>query len=469
VDSENQFGTNNFARQNSAELAADAYHSGPASDSSDSVFDFCRSPQRFLVDLAVAGGPVAKFKINGEPFALLSDPELVHSVLNGNMRDYEKGALYDIPRTAFGDSIFTVDGEDWVALQSAIGPLFSRRRINELSGLINCLVDNRVAGWRGLRNDEDVDLLSATKSLAFEIIGRGLLGISHDRLLTELFEALSQIDRLEAVRLHFLAQRIPTMSGPFRPSAALFERIDQLIYRIVDEEISFPYMPGGLISGAMSSKVFNELSAEGKRRFIRDLIASMVTAGYVSTGESMFWALYLLARHPEAQSRARAEIHASGALTGSGPRHMHTDWSSIGSLPFFSAVLNESLRLYPPAWMIGRIAKTRVRLKGEDIQEGTRLICSPFVLHRVPELWPDPEEFRPERFLSGAKIPASSFIPFGSGARACLGRQVAMMEISSLVGAVIARFEVQALENSVSVAGAFSLQPRERVLFRLLQ
>jgi len=184
-----------------------------------------------------------------------------------------------------------------------------------------------------------------------------------------------------------------------------------------------------------------------------------LTAGFVSTGESMFWTLYLLARHPEVQARVQAEVRTGGEAGND---------SAGRSLPYLTAVLNESLRLYPPAWFIGRVTRRDVRFGTAEISAGTRLICSPFVLHRMPALWPDPEAFRPERFLPGAAIVPRSFIPFSAGRRGCIGRSIAMMELSALVGAVLSRFDVRiASMQPAELAAAFTMHPRERVLFRL--
>src|SRR5262249_27387023 len=117
-----------------------------------------------------------------------------------------------------------------------------------------------------------------------------------------------------------------------------------------------------------------------------------------------------------------------------------------------------------------RIARKHMYLEGVEIPSGTRLICSPFVLHRMPALWPNPEEFQPERFLPSATLPPRSFIPFSVGMRGCLGRALATMEISALIEAVLSRFDVQVVSlDQVSLAAAFSMHPRERVLFRLLR
>lgn len=436
-----------------------------AADSVDRVFEFCRSPHRFLLDLALSEGPVARFRIGGECFASLSDPELIHAVLAGSMDDFERGSLADIPRTTFGDGIFTVDGPAWVARQADLAPFFSRPRLGRLAGTTADLVGEQLERWNGLTNGDSIDMLTATRRLAFDVVRIGLLGISNPALSDALFDALNACARIEAVRLHYLAKRIPGIGGPFQKTAHL-DRLDRVLREIVDEKLAAADGPGepltDMIGASLQNPSFQGLALEEQRKFLRDLIASMMTAGYLSTGESMFWALYLLARHPEAQTRAQAEIRSGIAASGAG------DWSFTAGLPYLSAVLNESLRLYPPVWFVGRVARRPVRLGGLEIPEGTALICSPFILHRMPQLWPDPEDFRPDRFLAGATPAPRAFIPFGAGSRACLGRSLAMMTMSALVGATLSRFEVSVASAApVSLAAAFTMHPRERIFFRL--
>jgi cytochrome P450 len=412
----------------------------------DLALDFCRSPQHFLLNLARAQGPAARFRLTNEFFAVLSDPEAVYAVLNGSPEDYEKGDLYEILRGAFGESVFTIDGGGWKEMRAVLTPLFSRQRMLALSPIIDELVARQIEKWGHLPADAPVDLLTVSKRLAFDVVSRGLLGVPPGPVSDELFEALSRIDRTESVRLYYLAKRVPGISTAFR-GTPLLGAIDRVAYGIAESRLSNPGSTDDLIGGARASPFFAELSVTQRLTFVRDLVASMLTAGYVSSGEGIFWTFYLLALHPEAQAAVREDA---------------------GSPTWATAVYQEALRLYPPAWFIGRIARKAVRVQFEEFTAGTRLVCSPFVLHRMSAIWPDPDAFRPERFLPGAVVTPKTYIPFGAGARACLGRLLATMEATAFVAATLACFDLQVVSGApVSLTGAFSMQPREPVLFRL--
>jgi cytochrome P450 len=232
-------------------------------------------------------------------------------------------------------------------------------------------------------------------------------------------------------------------------------RANDLLDGIVSRRLASPEQADDVIGALLASPAIAELPPDRRRVVVRDVIASLLSAGYVSTGESMFWILYHLARHPEVQARAREEV-----LAASGPL--------VDAPPYLAAVMNESMRLYPPAWYIGRATRRPMQLGGVDIPVGTQVICSPFALHRSPALWPNPETFSPERFLPGSTVVPRSFIPFSTGPRACIGRVLSLMEMTSLVSATLTAVEIElSSDPPVTLTGTYSMQPRERICLRL--
>ncbi|RYY82024.1 MAG: cytochrome P450, partial [Comamonadaceae bacterium] len=364
------------------------------------------------------------------------------------------------------DGIITVDGSGWIEQHAMLAPLFARRRMRQLEPLIADAVRRLVASWASVCADEPVDVLGGARRLAFDVVATGLLGIEDDALADGLFDTLIDVDRSESVRLLYLAKRFraggKSASGFERSmQARTVERLDGLTGAVADAFLARASQPDDLIGSVMAHADFAAFTPERKRRFLCDLVATMLSAGYVTTGESIFWALYLLAKHPAAQRRAREEIVARAS-------------SDIGAVPmeappFLAAAINESQRLYPPVWLLGRVALRDVRVGDVEIAAGTRVVCSPYVLHRLPALWPDAAQYRPERFLPGASaaiVPRSHF-PFGTGMRACLGRGLAMMEMSALLGTTLSRFDVTlASEAPLTLAAAYSMHAREQVLFR---
>lgn len=443
----------------------------------DSLMPFCQAPQQFLLQLAQGGAPLARFRLHDEQFVLVCDPDAVYAVLNGSFDDYGKGDLYDIPRSTMGEGLITWEGEDWRDPHAMLAPLFARRRLRELEPLIVGCVQQQLAAW-AQHGDSPIDLFPACKRFAFDVVSRGLLGITDDAVASALFATVSELDRIEALRVHYLARRFgvaATGNGGFAQSALgrACDRLDQLAFAIVEQRLAQALQSDDLLGAAISSTLVASLMPHEQRQFLRNLIVTMLIAGYATTGESVFWTLYLLARHPEVQQRTHAALQAHSLTPTQHTEHVaapHTAAVRFDMPAQLSAVINESQRLYPPVWFMGRITRRPVQLCGVGIDADTRLLCSPLVLQRQPQLWPDASCFRPERFLPGAaaSVVPRAFIPFGTGLRACIGRGLAMMELAALVGSAVQRFEFGLVSQREPVlTAAFSLQPREPVQFVL--
>lgn len=433
-------------------------------DLPDSLMPFCAAPHDFLLKTGLAGAD-ARFRMNDEIFLVLSDPTSIHAVLNGKPADFEKGAIVEVPRISWRDGIITAEGQDWVEQHAIFAPAFARRRVRQLEPLIAALVTRQVEAWAALPAGEPVDILLAANRLAFDVVAKGLLGVADGALADALFDTLGILDRTETLRLNYLAKRFAgggqRIAGRSVHTDAL-ERMDRLAEAVADERLSRTTQPDDLIGAVMATAEFRAYAPARQRTFLADQVTTLLAAGYVTTGESIFWGLYLLARHPAAQARARAGILAeTGAGRGVVP---------IDAPPFLAAAFNESQRLYPPVWFMGRVARRDIRIGEIDIAAGTRVICSPYVLHRNPAVWPDSDQYRPERFLAGAIPPVAprALIPFGTGMRMCLGRGLALMEMSAIGCMTLARFELALVDDAPIVLPAtFSMHPRDPVLFRL--
>jgi cytochrome P450 len=431
----------------------------------DSLMAFAQAPQQFLLDLALSGSK-PRFRINDETFLVLSDPASMHAVLNGKLDDFEKGATVEIPRASWRDGIITVEGDGWVEQHAMFAPMFTRRRVRQLEPLIRERVNSLIETWSDLPPGEPVNLLKAASRLAFDVVAIGLLGVTDPALADDLFQTLGDLERVETVRITYLVKRMRASahSGAFPRSAhaEVLDRMDRLSLAVADERLSRPEPSDDMLGDLMETDVFKAYGPERKRAFLADQVVTLLAAGFVTTGESMFWALYLLAKHPQVQARAREDVLVhTGAASGEPP---------IDAPPFVAAAFNESLRLYPPVWFMGRVARRDVMVGDTEIAADTRVLCSPYVLHRIPALWPDSDQYRPDRFLKGAEPPIAprSLIAFGTGMRTCLGRGLALMEMSALVCMTLARFEIELVSDKpLTLSAAYTLQPRERVLFQL--
>lgn len=419
----------------------------PQFDLPDRVFEFCRAPHDFLLRMAQAGR-IVPFRLSSEIYAATGDPDILHRIFNAKPEDFHRGDFPEIIEPAFGRNILTMEGPEWAALRNAMAPLFTPARLEAMRASAQSVIGAHLEKWSSFaRTGEPFELLAATKRLAFDIVANTFVRIEDD-IADNAFEAFNRMDRMEAVRIYMLARRAKGIGSGFRPSAANAQ-MDRVLYALAGRRLKSQADTGDLVSGVISGGLFQEIPVEGRREFLRQLISSVVGAGYVTTADSMFWSIHLLARHPEVQAQLASE-------------------AGDESSPLLRAVIYETLRLFPAAWYIGRVARKDVVLGDVEIAAGTKIVCSPWVLHRMPNLWPEPDAFRPERFLPGVPVAPRTYIPFGSGMHACLGRGLALLELNGLLSAATRRFRFEWTNNdSPTFAATFSLQARERILVRM--
>ena len=421
-------------------------------DLPDQAFDFCRSPQSFLLKTAQSGR-IVPYRLNSEIFAVSGDPEVIHHILNTPGEDFHRGDFPELLRAISGNNILTTFGPEWSALRTLLAPLFVPRRIDAMWSSVQGVIAHHLDQWATYgRTGEPFHLLLATKRLAFDLVAKTFVGIS-GRQADETFEALNCVDRKDSVRLYILAKRAAAMHSTYRASAAN-SAMDRVAYEVADARLNSVSTGDDMISTIMASHLFQEMPYERKREFLREFMVSVLVAGYTTTADTMFWALYLLAQHRDVQDRLSAEVSAQEPANQSSP--------------LLRAVINETLRLYPAAWYIGRVAIRDVEIAGVQIAAGTKIACSPYVVHRMPENWPDPHAFRPERFRPGVQIDPRIFIPFGSGMHSCLGRGLALLELNGLLGLTLRRFRFDLIGPVQSeLAATFTLQPREEIFIRI--
>jgi cytochrome P450 len=239
-------------------------------------------------------------------------------------------------------------------------------------------------------------------------------------------------------------------------------RLERVVYRLIAERRSGGSEHDDLLGILMAAR--DEESGAGMSdRQVRDEVMTFLLAGYMTTANALSWTWYLLARHPEVVARLEDEVEqvAGGRLPGHG---------DLSRLRYVTAVARESLRLYPPAWLFEREAVADDQIGGFRIPAGSVVLVSPFVTHRHPAFWDDPERFDPERFTAErtAPRPKHAYLPFGAGRRSCIGSAFALMELVLVVATIAQRYRLQlASDEPVELAPLMTLRPRGSIPVRL--
>lgn len=386
-------------------------------------------PLGLLTSLARQHGDIADLSIGRRRVLLLSHPELVREVLVTQQRSFVKGEGLQRARALLGQGLLTSEGAQHLRQRRLVQPAFHRERIAKYATVMSGATERASAGWR---DGTQIDVAHEMMRLTLAIAGKTLFDADVERDAEHVGRALDELMGLFGLlMLPFgpLLERLPI--GPGRRMRAARARLDAVIGRLIAERRATGDR-GDLLSMLLSAQGGDSDGGGMSDQQVRDEAMTLFLAGHETTASALSWTWYLLAQHPEVERRLHAEIDR--ALGGRTPT-----MDDVAQLPFTRAVFSEAIRLFPPAWVIGRQAIAPVMVGGYAIPSGTTVLVSPYVIHHDARFFPDPERFDPARWLhEGPERPRMAYFPFGAGTRMCVGEGFAWME-GTLVLATIAR------------------------------
>lgn len=393
-----------------------------------------RDAVEFLDGCSVRYGPIVAFPIPRVPVVFVRDPDAVRRVLQTNHQAYGKRTVqYDALALVTGEGLLTSDGQAWRAMRRLLQPAFHHETLSGVLDGVEQAADQLGAEWSALPEDAVVDVDEAMMRTTLQVVGSSLfgsdLGAESRRLVASVVAALDVVVARAQLPVQPPAW-LPT-PGSRRLRASLRE-LDAAVERLLVARRRQPDGDDvlGLLLRARQAGLVTD-------RQVRNEVVTLIVAGHETVAATLTWTWHLLAGDPASAGRVRTE---AGALP-SGPLGL----ASLDALPYTRAVVDECLRLYPPAWLISRRALAPDVLAGYEVPEGTVVIISPTLVHRDPALWPDPDAFDPGRFLGPRRddVERRGYLPFGAGPRLCIGRDFALLEAVLLVARLVGRFEVQ--------------------------
>ncbi|MDX1615313.1 MAG: cytochrome P450 [Candidatus Promineifilaceae bacterium] len=393
---------------------------------------------------------------------LFCHPEHNIRVLLDNNRNYTK-----MPNPSFltlqpllGNGLLTNDGDDWLAQRRLIQPIFHRRRIAHFGEVMRTLSEQMLARWRRQLVDGQVklDIDQEMTRLTLEIVGLTLFGTELSDLTETIGSVFTQVNEELAdwttVPFGWLLLRYPIVPDARRTRRRI-GRLEQVVDQIIRRRRSEPVAGTDLLSMLMEAEDQDSGSRMTDRQ-LRDEVMTLLLAGHETTANALGWTFYLLAKHPAATIRLKAELKQ--VLNGRLPTVR-----DLPALPYTAMVLKESMRLYPPAYMIARWSMNEDLVGGYRVKGGSGVNLSPYLTHRLPEFWPDPERFVPDRFTEEAEAqrPRFAYIPFGGGPRQCIGNDFAMTEATLILAMVAQSFELELIDDrSVEIEPLITLRPK---------
>ena len=410
---------------------------------------------------------VLRGRFLGREQILLNDPEAIRRVLVANHENYGRNiGTKRVLRPVLGDGLFLAEGEAWRHQRRTVAPALAPRTMPILARhvvLATAEAEAKLARVGG----KPVDLLKHLQYLALTIAGRSMFSLEMESYGDELRAMLLRY-ALGYARVGFLDLLLPeTMRTPLDVGRGAFRTewlrfVDRLIdAREAQGERAPPDRPRDLFD-LLSSARDPETGAGFDRAQLRDEVATLIIAGHETTAASLFWACYAAARLPEHQERIAEE--AAGVDLS--PENAA---AAIKRLPYTRAHIDETLRLYPPAFLIVREALGPDTVGGKRIAAGTVVSVSPWVLHRHRRRWRNPDSFDPTRFLPGATPPDRfAYLPFGAGPRICVGAQFALTEATLVLARLFRAFRIEPFGNgTVMPRGFVTTQPDRPVRFLL--
>ena len=411
--------------------------------------------------------PVTRRGLLGRTSFILNDPEAIRRVLVDNQGNYARtAATRRILRPILGEGLLISEGAAWRHQRRTLAPAFTPRAIDGLVQHIDRAVTDGIAALGGEAAAGPVDLFAVFHRLALEIAGRSMFSVSMDRHGPELRRFIVAYGA-RIGRPHLLDLLVPPgWPVPLDPPRARFRRRwIPFLDTIIAARAAEPATDGrGDLLDLLAAARNPETGAAFTAEELRDQVATMILAGHETTAGTLFWASYLLALAPQLQERVAAESQGADLAD---PTGCHAD----GRLPLTRAVVDETLRLYPAAFVIVRRALGPDAIPGHAIARNDVVIVSPWVLHRHRGLWRDPDAFDPSRFLPDASPPPRfAYLPFGAGPRVCIGAQFARTEAVLALARLAAAFRIDLVDSAqVLPLAVVTTQPDRPVHFRLTQ
>jgi enediyne biosynthesis protein E7 len=380
---------------------------------------------------------------------VINHPDDVKRVLVANHRNYTKGIGLDRVKILLGNGIMTSEGELWTRQRYMMQPFFHRRVITEFAQVIAAANDRFLGRWDELyRRGESVNVTDEMSELTLDIVLRSIFGRDLERLSHELggnpFEVVT---REPARNLQFAYK--------FRSLTKLVADLIRRRRASAEEHLDYVAM-------LMSARDKETGSAMSDRQLI-DEIMTLVVAGHETTASGLNWTWYLLSEHPEADAQLAAELRAAPELPA-------PSLAQVEALPCAQQVVSEALRLYPPGWLLSRRAITPDVLAGYEIPAGSDVLLSPYLLHRHPRYWKDPDAFRPERFAPdhAAERPRFAYMPFAAGPRHCIGETFALYEMLVHLYKIARRYRLTRVSSEpITLEAQINLRTRKPLHMRL--
>jgi len=416
-----------------------------------------QNPLRFFAHLADSQGLRAHLKLGNRNFYLINEPELIRDMLITQGPAFEKFPRIERTKGLFGEGLLTSEDPTHLRQRRLMQPAFQRERIAEYGRMMMRCTQTLMANWR---DGQEIEATEAMSQLTLEIVARSLFtteaGDKAATIAHELEIVLKMLNQLVMPWGPLLLDLPLPASRRYRAALA---KLDEIVYGVIDARLRSGE-DGDDLLGMLLSARDADTGDRMDRLQIRDEVMTIFVAGHETAANALAWTLYLLAANPDARATMEAEISRVVGDRPPGPE-------DFPNLPYCQRVFSESMRMFPPVWILGRRALAPYSFGDFSAPKGSILLVCMAVLHRRAEFFPDPDRFWPDRWLESS-APKFAYLPFGGGGRLCIGERYAWMEGVLCLANLAQRFRLDLTPgNKVVPLGMLTLRPKHGLQMRL--
>lgn len=426
------------------------------------------NPIEFYEYLFRNWGDVVYFKAAGQGILMLNDPECIKQVLLTQAKITTKSAGYERFKIILGNGLLVSEGDFWLRQRRFLSWAFNQKNIEKVYPQICEQTRFVLNQWK---NKKHIDLAEELNFLTLQIISVSLLGIGQEengpKVRRSLQEMIHYLQTTRHIIIQFFLLFVPfvdkkklalkiEMGLPFESTKRFKEAIETMDKIVLDmiEERRKANKHENLLDALIHARDDVDQTQMTDKQ-IRDETITMLVAGHETTANALTWTWHQILKHPEVYKKLTEEINEK--VKGDIPTY-----EEVTTLHYTKAVIEESIRLYPPFWRVSRSNTEPIQVKGFDVPKGTSIITSIYTVQRNEKFWENPLEFRPERFLEGKeKIVPFSYFPFGGGPRVCIGANFSFIEALTIVASMVKQYEFKSqTEKDPEYVISLTLQPK---------
>ena len=431
---------------------------------------FLRDPLKVLIDISHTYGDIAHFKFGRQNVYLLNHPDYIEDVLVTNYKNFIKSRGLQVSKRLLGNGLVTSEGEYHDKQRHLIQPTFYPKRIKSYADI---MVNQAIDMCNSWHDGTILDIHKEMIKLTLAIICKTVLGYDiepgHDEVGDALKTCMQYFNRL-LMPFGELIEKIPLL--PINKGFQTAKRdLDSIVYRMIKEHRK--KLDKGHEKKKDDDLLFTLLQAQDEDAGIvkitdeqlRDEVMTIFLAGHETTANALTWTYYLLSEHPTIETKLQEELHS---IFGSNRTTITVD--DVPGLEYTEKILTESMRLYPPAWALGRQVIDDYKVGGYSIPEGSIILMSQYVMHRNPRYFHEPDRFYPDRWTEEFKkqLPRFSYFPFGGGIRGCIGEPFAWLEAILLLATISRQWRMKHVpSHKVELKALITLRPKYGMQMKL--